>query len=85
MITKSSVTEIKHHCKSHITTHSVKLWTISIFIKVRFQQKSMRTFFKIKKKTYFGVIFALREFFLETLAKYNYSGPPHHLNIKDTE
>ena len=41
----------------------------------------MTKFFKIKKKTSFGVIFAQREFFLKTLAMYNY----RHLNVKDTE
>ena len=41
----------------------------------------MTKFFKIKKKTSFGVIFAQREFFLKTLAMYNC----RHLNVKDTE
>ena len=44
----------------------------------------MTKFIKIKKKTYFGVIFSQTEFFLKTLAKYNYSGP-QHLDIKDPE
>ena len=35
----------------------------------------MTNFFKIKQKSYFGVIIAQREFFLKTLAKYNYSDP----------
>ena len=35
----------------------------------------MTKFFNLTKKNYFVVIFALREFFLKTLAKYNCSGP----------
>ena len=60
--------------ESKITTHLVDLW--AIFIWVCFQQISLRPFFKIKEKPYFGVIFAQRKFFLKTLAKYNYKGPP---------
>ena len=37
------------------------------------------------KKTYFGVIFAQRKFFLKTQTKYNYSGSSQHLNFKATE
>ena len=35
----------------------------------------MTKFFKIKKKPYFGVTFAQREFFQKTLAVYNFSVP----------
>ena len=61
--------------ESKITIHLLDLWTI--FIQVRFQQISILTkFFKIKEKSYVGVIFAQRKFFLKILTKYNWSGPP---------
>ena len=65
-------------CESdQITISKVKLWTTLVFIKVHFQQKSMTKLFKIKKKkTYFGVTFAQRDFFpIKTLAVYNCRGP----------
>ena len=37
------------------------------------------------KKTYFGVIFVQRKFFLKTQTKCNYSGSSQHLNFKATE
>ena len=37
-----------------------------------------------EKKTYFGVTFAQREFFLKSRAMYNCRGPPA-LTVKDTE
>ena len=36
----------------------------------------MTKFFKTKKRTYFGVIFVQREFFLKAVTKYNCSRPP---------
>ena len=36
----------------------------------------MAKFFETKKKPYFTVTFAQREFFLKTQAMYNYRGPP---------
>ena len=38
--------------------------------------KSTKKIFKIKKKPYFGVTFAQREFFQKTLTTYNCSSPP---------
>ena len=58
----------KPRCESQITTRSVELWAIPIFIKIRFQQKSMTKFFKIKKKRYFGVTFTQRKSFVKTLS-----------------
>ena len=44
----------------------------------------MAKFLRLTKKTHFVVILAQIEFFLNILAKYDYSGP-QHLNVKDTD
>ena len=62
-------------CESQIMTQ-IKHWTISIFIWVHFQEKSMTKFLKIKKKPYLGVTFAQRKLFLKNLVIYSCRGPP---------